>query len=1406
MGNVFKAYDPVLNRVVALKTVSTDTGFTDELRARFFREAQACAQLSHHNIVIIHDLGEADGELFIVMEFLEGEELRQLIARRARLPLSEKLSMIIQICDGLDYAHEKGVIHRDVKPGNIFVLPGGRIKLLDFGIARIAAAAEQGLTRTGLLLGTLRYMSPEQARGRVDRRSDIFSVGAVAYELLGYRPPFAGEDPIEILEQIRSADPPPLTELDPAVPPDVAAIVARAMRKDPAERFQRLTEMRIELESARRRSEAEPVPDHTLLVEDATMPPTVIATPIPSELERPPSMGRGAAVDGTSSDERRAGADEGSSADRAAGALSGVDRSGGTGVERDVSEILEPTVLAPGSPDGRTAREPSGPLAEETIVVSRPPSERTTPAPEAASDETVVAPRGSAEATLVTPPGSTDERTEVVRPGFAAGSTVVARPPRRRSRWPAMALAGAGVVVLAVALYLLVPGPPPPDTDRPPLPPSPPVTADRDAADRLLKDVAGARQEAAGAQAEALAPGPFRAAAEKERAAQSAFGKQDFRGSQSRAAEARALYVQAHDDAVKANQKASDVQRVQKQASDARKAAESVKASERAPDAWKKALDMQRGAESAMQTKDYEKAAGQFAEAERAYRDAENAARVTNRRQEAERLQAAVGKARASAEAAGAQKGAPDQWNRAETIQRGAEAALQRNDLDKAASQFTEAEQTYKLAEAATRGGQAKREAEEQLRRQAEQLQKQAAEARRAAESMEAAQRAAGDWNKGVGAQRAGDSALQRKDFPQAASQFADAERAYREAERVAKASREAEERTRQVQKDAGEARRAAEAVEAPQRARDAFDKGTAAQQAGESALQRRDYAQAQARFGEATTAYRDARSRAEADRRQEQARKEAEQLQGRMADSRRAAEAVEAPQRAAAPFGKGAAAQSTAEAAMQKKDYAQALGPFGEAERAYREAETEAKRHKEAEDRQRRDTERAQVRAGDARRAAESAKAAERAPNPWNRAVTAQQAGETATKRKDYAQAIRSFGDAEGAYHEAENAAKLAKDAEDRQRREAEDRQRKDAERAQGQAGTARRAAESAKAADRAPAPWNKATAAQGAGESSMQRKDYARAANQFGEAERAFQDARKEAERVPLPPPRRTITDAAGAEMVLIEAGEFLMGTTESGAQQFVAECAKAGLKAKICEDWAARETPQRRVTLDAFYIHRHEVANRIFEKFVAATPGYKTTAEKDGWGWVYTFKPNGQWAWVKADGASWRKPSGPSSPPPNDDQAVVQVSWADADAFCKWAGNRLPTEAEWEKAARGKNGHQYPWGNAWDPSRAKAGGSIGIGTTSVGSYAKGVSPFGLYHMAGNAAEWVADWFDPHYYQNDSPLRQPQGPSSGKYRVLRGGSWNSHPLQARATFRDLKDPSRSDDSVGFRCVRGAP
>ncbi|MGH9778311.1 MAG: protein kinase domain-containing protein, partial [Candidatus Acidiferrales bacterium] len=209
--------------------------------------AQAAGQLHHPNIVTIYDIDEADGIPFIAMELLEGEDLEKVIAERRDLPLHRRLDIIVQTCRGLHYAHEHGVVHRDMKPGNIVVQPKGLVKIVDFGIARVGATT---LTRTGAVMGTVMYMSPEQIRGHaVDARSDIFAVGVILYELLTFRSPFPGEDIPAILFKIVHEPPEPVSLHLPQCPADLEMIALRALEKERDQRYQTADEMAIELQS-----------------------------------------------------------------------------------------------------------------------------------------------------------------------------------------------------------------------------------------------------------------------------------------------------------------------------------------------------------------------------------------------------------------------------------------------------------------------------------------------------------------------------------------------------------------------------------------------------------------------------------------------------------------------------------------------------------------------------------------------------------------------------------------------------------------------------------------------------------------------------------------------------------------------------------------------------------------------------------------------------------------------------------------------------------------------------------------------------------------------------------------------------------------------------------------------------
>ena len=283
--------------------------------------------------------------------------------------------------------------------------------------------------------------------------------------------------------------------------------------------------------------------------------------------------------------------------------------------------------------------------------------------------------------------------------------------------------------------------------------------------------------------------------------------------------------------------------------------------------------------------------------------------------------------------------------------------------------------------------------------------------------------------------------------------------------------------------------------------------------------------------------------------------------------------------------------------------------------------------------------------------------------------------------------------------------------------------------------------------------------------------------------------------------PPPNTTPTLGTGSTkqsttdgmvQVFVPAGQFIMGSDSYDA---------------------IMSAP---VSLDAFWIDQTEVTNAMFTKFISATH-YRTDAEKKGYGYVYQISSDDG---IKTSGAAWQHPHGPASNLKGlEGYPVVQVSWNDATAYCQWAGRRLPTEAEWEKAARGTDGRLYPWGNqAWagnlanlmdrqlNPTYSVDDGNAGI--AAVGSYPDGASPFGALDMIGNVAEWVADWYADPYSQSGqtTTVINPQGPSSGESRVMRGGAWMSNDKndgeKRLASHRNYNLPDLSADEAGFRCV----
>jgi serine/threonine protein kinase len=240
MGVVYRAHDPQLGRTVALKTLRRDLGLPPDqyadLKRRFYQEATAAGRLNHPNLVAVHDVVELDGVPYMVMEYVEGHTLAWMIAAEGPLSPERAVSLIVQVCRALQYAHAREVVHRDIKPSNILVDESGQAKVSDFGIARISGS---DVTQTGALLGTPAYMSPEQLNGRVvDGRSDLFSLTVALYEAVTGINPFKADDIVAVLARIATATPAPARERNPAVTPALDAVLARGMAKDPTGRYE----------------------------------------------------------------------------------------------------------------------------------------------------------------------------------------------------------------------------------------------------------------------------------------------------------------------------------------------------------------------------------------------------------------------------------------------------------------------------------------------------------------------------------------------------------------------------------------------------------------------------------------------------------------------------------------------------------------------------------------------------------------------------------------------------------------------------------------------------------------------------------------------------------------------------------------------------------------------------------------------------------------------------------------------------------------------------------------------------------------------------------------------------------------------------------------------------------------
>ncbi len=252
MAEVHRGRDLRLGREVAVKVLRSDLARDPSFQVRFRREAQASASLNHPAIVAVYDTGEDRGPTgatpYIVMEYVEGETLRDVLRREGPLPPERAMSLAADICGALDFSHRNGIVHRDVKPGNVMITPQGSVKVMDFGIARAVSDSAATMTSTAAVIGTAQYLSPEQARGEgVDARSDVYSLGCLLYELVTGAPPFTGDSPVAVAYQHVREDPKLPSSINPRVPAELDAILLKAMSKNPANRYQSADDMRSDL-------------------------------------------------------------------------------------------------------------------------------------------------------------------------------------------------------------------------------------------------------------------------------------------------------------------------------------------------------------------------------------------------------------------------------------------------------------------------------------------------------------------------------------------------------------------------------------------------------------------------------------------------------------------------------------------------------------------------------------------------------------------------------------------------------------------------------------------------------------------------------------------------------------------------------------------------------------------------------------------------------------------------------------------------------------------------------------------------------------------------------------------------------------------------------------------------------
>jgi serine/threonine protein kinase len=1052
MGMIFKAHDPVLDRVVALKVISTDIEVTDELRARFFREAQACGRLNHPNIVTIFDMGEDDGRLFIVMEFLEGEELRHLIARRKDFAIEDKLSVMMQVCDGLNYAHQKGIVHRDIKPSNIFLLANGQVKILDFGIAQVANT-EAGLTRTGLIIGTLRYISPEQVRGRTDHRSDIFSVGAVFYELLSSRPAFIGDDPLNLLEQLRSEEPPLLHVLDPTIPPALGALVERALRKAPEERFADLQELRVQLEEVQRG--------------------------FTEETQRARARIR-AQRDQLGSLQSELAARIGSS-DIVGSAAARIDDSGRLAtLQKLENELAERIHALQASIEQADSLAPSLARAADLLA--------------AGEFADAVA---EFEAILEDMPAHAQALTGLERARAGVEEDRRRKLAAKLLQDARAALADGGYTLCLEILKQASAIAPPPETaseistlrDT-----ANSAQAARDAARRARRLaeqahdlVAPARDAAQTRDAAHLAPTPWSHAEAVFADAQQALATDAYEEAERGFQAAVVSYRRAEDEAREAQRRTrEEAQAAREGAAAARDHAARAGAAEHASGLWDSAEATFAEGQKALGVPAFEVARSRFADAQASYERAVAAAQDSKRRQRrrAEEAREETIVARRMAEQHAAPGYAPALWGEAQSRSAAADEAFARERYRDAASSFEAAILGFRRSQRAA--------SEERLReREALAGRDQASQSRERARIADAPHRAGEQWGVAEAKLAEAERALDTGAFVTAA--FSEASTLYEKAAEAAAAWQLEWERASASRERAAQSRARAAAAKATRNASELWMAAEAKLADAQSAIDGETPASAVALFQESINLFDQAEQAALANVQRD--RQRAEATRDRAVEDRVRADAVRAELFAPDPWREASERAAAGTDALAREEYKGALEAFNEAVALFRRAV------KEAEERQRRereDAERSREELTQWRQRALAANAISLGASDWIEAEATGAVGEAALAREAYREATQAFDQGVALYRRAEERAREVARALEAARAEAE--------KARGATAAARGAAIEARASTYASEPLEAGESAAAQANDAMNRGDYQAARLLFADARRRY------------------------------------------------------------------------------------------------------------------------------------------------------------------------------------------------------------------------------------------------------------------------------------------------------------